>query len=152
MDLSAATLEVLTLPPAEAQTRWTAERPRFDQLVINLRAAAPAQSPATPAAAASAPELDFDIGLQSRAFGQAGAAGQSRFNPSLSARLDVFQAWRGGRTTFRLQPFVRYDGTDSERTHADLRDAYVTVIGDSWDFHAGVRRVTKQLRYGARDL
>jgi hypothetical protein len=36
-------LEMLTQPPAAAQSRWNVERGRFDQLVIDLRATSPSQ-------------------------------------------------------------------------------------------------------------
>ncbi len=38
-------LEILALPPADAQTRWSTERSRLDQLVIDLRSVAPSQRP-----------------------------------------------------------------------------------------------------------
>lgn len=46
---------------------------------------------------------------------------------------------------FTLTPFFRYDAEDSERTHFDLREAYLLLYGDvganQWEFRLGVDRV-----------
>ena len=48
-------------------------------------------------------------------------------------------------TSFTFTPFYRYDAGDSERTHADVRDAYVLMYGDlgddEWELRLGVDRV-----------
>lgn len=38
-------------------------------------------------------------------------------------------------------PFIRADGRDDERTHADIREAYLRYIGDDWEVLAGINRV-----------
>lgn len=38
-------------------------------------------------------------------------------------------------------PFARIDDQDDERTHADLREAYVQWIGDAWEVRAGLGKV-----------
>jgi hypothetical protein len=40
-----------------------------------------------------------------------------------------------------VTPFARVDATDPRRTHADLREAYYSHLGDGWELHAGARRV-----------
>ena len=44
-----------------------------------------------------------------------------------------------------LAPFLRYDGADPSRTHADLREAYLLLFGelgdDEWELRLGVDRV-----------
>lgn len=48
-------------------------------------------------------------------------------------------------TSFTVTPFYRYDSTDSRRTHADLREAYILTYGDwsenSWELRVGFDRV-----------
>ena len=50
----------------------------------------------------------------------------------------------GGRS-FTLAPFLRYDGGDPDRTHADLREAYLLLFGDvgdhRWELRLGIDRV-----------
>ena len=47
--------------------------------------------------------------------------------------------------SFTLTPFFRYDAGDPDRTHADLREAYLLLYGDigedEWEFRLGVDRV-----------
>lgn len=47
--------------------------------------------------------------------------------------------------SFNFSPFFRYDNSDSERTHADIREAYVLMFGDvgnsEWEFRLGVDHV-----------
>ena len=47
--------------------------------------------------------------------------------------------------SFTLSPFWRYDSADSERTHADLREAYLLLFGElgegEWEARLGVDRV-----------
>lgn len=48
-------------------------------------------------------------------------------------------------TSFTFTPFYRYDAEDPDRTHADVRDAYVLMYGDlgddEWELRLGVDRV-----------
>ncbi len=48
-------------------------------------------------------------------------------------------------TSFTFTPFYRYDAGDPDRTHADVRDAYVLMYGDlgddEWELRLGVDRV-----------
>ena len=47
--------------------------------------------------------------------------------------------------TFILTPFFRFDGADSRRTHADLREAYLLLFGEigdgGWEARLGIDRV-----------
>ena len=99
------------------------------------------------AADAEAQTLDFSGDLstqaqwypQSPAFaGQRSATGGLVLEPTLYG--DVAE-----RTGFTLTAFYRYDSADAERTHADLREAYVLTFGDwdenSWELRLGVDRV-----------
>ena len=99
------------------------------------------------AAGAEAQTLDLSGDLstqaqwypQSPAFaGQRSATGGLVFEPTLYG--DVAE-----RTSVTVTAFYRYDSTDSRRTHADLREAYVLTFGDwdetSWELRLGVDRV-----------
>ncbi|MCP5368211.1 MAG: hypothetical protein H6907_16380 [Hyphomicrobiales bacterium] len=57
------------------------------------------------------------------------------FQPEL--RADFFDG--AGRLT--IIPYLRVDQTDRERSHLDLREAYVQYLGDSWDVLAGLGKV-----------
>ncbi|MEQ8861088.1 MAG: SPOR domain-containing protein [Pseudomonadales bacterium] len=84
---------------------------------------------------------DIDVGLQTRTYPQRGLDGQDRFQPSVSVRLEYHRAWDDGRSSATLTPFLRLDAEDDERSHADLREAFYTRVGDAWEVHAGVRQI-----------
>ena len=93
--------------------------------------------------AARAPEqtLDFDVAGQARSFVREGIDGQSRFHPSLRARLEYQRSWADERNAVKLTPYYRYDAEDSARTQFDLREAFFSRVGDSFDVHVGVKQV-----------
>ncbi|MFW6094236.1 MAG: hypothetical protein ACODAC_09705 [Pseudomonadota bacterium] len=84
---------------------------------------------------------DVETGVQSRTFVERGVAGQDRLQPSVSVRLEHRRAWDDDRSRFTFTPFLRLDGLDDERTHADVRELYFTRVGDDWELHAGARQV-----------
>ena len=99
------------------------------------------------AASAEAQTLDFsgDLSLQGRWYpesplfpGQRSSTGGLVAEPTLYADL-------AKTTSVTLTAFYRYDSADSQRTHADLREAYVLTYGDwdenSWELRLGVDRV-----------
>ena len=99
------------------------------------------------AACAEAQTLDLsgDLSLQGRWYPQSPAFPDQRsgtgglvLEPTLYG--DVAQ-----RTSVTVTAFFRYDTADSQRTHADLREAYVLTYGDweenSWELRLGVDRV-----------
>lgn len=45
------------------------------------------------------------------------------------------------REQFEFTPFLRLDGRDQRRTHADIRELYWRHIDDNWEMLAGVSRV-----------
>jgi len=98
---------------------------------------------AAPAAAPRDVEVytDVDLGLQTRTYPERGSAGQDRFQPSVSARLEYHRAWDDGRSSLTFTPFLRLDAEDDERTHADLRELFVTRLGNDWELHAGFRQI-----------
>ena len=101
----------------------------------------------TGAASAGAQTLDFsgDLSLQGRWYpqspafpGQRSSTGGLVVEPTLYGEI-------AQRTSFTLTPLYRYDSADSQRTHADLREAYLLTHGDwgesFWELRLGFDRV-----------
>jgi len=121
-------------PAAEAQP---ADEER--QRVARRRASAVAEP--EPAGSGAEVYADVDLGLQTRTYAERGRTGQDRFQPSVSARLAYHRSWDDGRSSLTFTPFLRLDAEDDERTHADLRELYVTRLGNDWELHAGFRQI-----------
>ena len=99
-------------------------------------------SPSSPPLSPSVQQdFDIDLALESRAYAHEGLADQARWHPSSSLSLRWHRSWNGGQRSFTATPFFRYDLEDDKRTHADLRDLYLSFVGNDWELHAGVRRV-----------
>lgn len=60
---------------------------------------------------------------------------------SLVAAPEVDWRSANGRHRLSFDPFLRFDGTDGERTHFDLREASWRYLGDDWELLLGVDRV-----------
>ena len=84
---------------------------------------------------------DLDLGLQTRSYFDRGLEGQSRFQPSLSARVDFYRAWDDESQSLTVSPFVRLDSRDDERTHFDLRELFWSRVADDWELHLGFKQV-----------
>lgn len=61
--------------------------------------------------------------------------------PSIAFEPEVDWTSEEGNYQARFAPFVRLDGRDSERTHGDIREAYLRYIADDWEVLAGINRV-----------
>ena len=61
--------------------------------------------------------------------------------PSVAVEPEMDWASNDGGFQGRLVPFLRVDGRDGERTHADIREAFVRHIGDGWEALVGLNRV-----------
>ena len=98
-------------------------------------------------AGAEAQDIDFsgDVSLQGRWFpespafpGQRSVAGGVVVEPTL-------YAVSAQGTSFTFAPFYRYDSADSQRTHADVRQAYLLTYGEwgenGWELRLGLDRV-----------
>jgi hypothetical protein len=96
-----------------------------------------------PSAVAGELELGGAIGFEARAFPESPAfPGQFKhFQPSISFEGDV--RWENDARNVQavLVPFYRVDSQDGERTHGDLREAYVRYIGDEFDVMVGLGKV-----------
>ena len=99
------------------------------------------------AAGAEAPAVDLsgELRLQGRGYPQSPAFPDQRSgNGALVVEPTLYWEAAPG-TSFTLTPFYRYDSADSQRTQADLREAYMLVHGDwgrdSWELRLGLDRV-----------
>ena len=90
-------------------------------------------------------EFSGRINLESRWFPEAGAhSGQRSHASGFVAVPKLYLEDAAGRS-LTLAPFFRYDNTDSRRTHADLREAYLLLFGaigaGEWELRAGIDQV-----------
>jgi len=84
-------------------------------------------------------DFDAEVGLESRYFFEEGINEQNKFHGSLKGEL-TYQ-YSSGNSDFEVIAFARYDEQDSERSHADLREASWTYVGNNWELKAGVSKV-----------
>ena len=101
----------------------------------------------TGAAGAGAQTLDFsgDLSLQGRWYPQSPAFPDQRSSTGGLVVEPTLYGEIAQRTSFTLTPLYRYDSGDSQRTHADLREAYLLTHGDwgesFWELRLGFDRV-----------
>ena len=84
-------------------------------------------------------DIDAEVGVETRYFFEEGLNEQNKFHSSLRGEL-TYQ-YSSGNSDFEVIAFARYDEQDSERSHADLREASWTYVGNSWELKAGVSKV-----------
>ena len=99
------------------------------------------------AAIAEAQTLDWrgDASFQARWYPQSPAfPGQRSATAGLVVEPTLYAETAQG-TSFTLTPLYRYDSADSERTHGDLREAYLLMFGEwgenAWELRLGLDRV-----------
>ena len=85
------------------------------------------------------------VSLEGRWYLQSGAfLGQSAHASGVAAEAEFYLEDTEGRGV-TLTPFFRYDSADPRRTHVDLREAYLLLLGqignDEWELRLGVDRV-----------
>lgn len=112
-------------------------------LLLVLALPLQAVAAASPFARDTGPRSEFDasVTLQLRDFPDEGLLGERRVHPSLALEFEYFREWNQGADSFTLVPFLRYDVRDDRRTRGDLREAFLTHVGDGFEIHAGLRRV-----------
>lgn len=97
-------------------------------------------------ALSSAPSIALDwsleAGIEGRRFIEE-AAYPKQVDDQWSLSLQPEMVWdsEGGNGRFTLTPFYRYDHADSERTHADIREAMYMTWDGQWEVRAGIGRV-----------
>lgn len=82
-----------------------------------------------------------EAALEAWAFSSDGAQGQARENVAGRLSISLWKTFNGGNDTLSITPFVRIDGTDSTRSHADLREAAWVHPAGSLELRAGIRQV-----------
>ena len=90
-------------------------------------------------------ELSGSLDLDGRWHPQRGDHPGQRAHASGFAAEPKLHLKGAGEWSLTVAPFVRYDGADSRRTHADLREAYFLTYGaigeGEWELRLGVDRV-----------
>ena len=109
-----------------------------------------AEEPADQEDAAATPwiayhEFTGSLGVESRWYPKSAAyPGQRSHAGGFVAEPELHLEDAAGRI-FTFVPFFRYDAGDSERTHFDVREAYMLLFGDvgdnQWELRLGVDRV-----------
>ena len=99
------------------------------------------------AAGADAGALDVsgDLSLQTRWYPQSPAFPDQRSGTGGLVVEPTLYGEFSPTASFTLTALYRYDSADSQRTHADLREAYLLMYGDweenSWELRLGLDRV-----------
>lgn len=91
---------------------------------------------------ASAMSYDGSVELEQRYFFD-NTPGDPEGRGQLSGRLEMefFQDWDNGDQQLVVEPFVRLDSEDEERSHADIRQLIWSKLGTNYEFSAGIGRV-----------
>lgn len=85
--------------------------------------------------------LRGEAALESWAFSSDGAQGQARENVAGSLSINLWKTFNDGHDTLSITPFARIDGTDSARSHVDLREAAWVHAAGNLELRAGIRQV-----------
>ncbi|MEX0300695.1 MAG: hypothetical protein AB3N28_16590, partial [Kordiimonas sp.] len=98
---------------------------------------------ATTSVVAGEVEVTGSIGAESRLFLQEGlyADQLKTFQGSLELEADI--RWQSDDRAWDVVviPYARLDAQDTERTHFDMREAYIRWTGDTWSVRAGLGKV-----------
>jgi len=90
-------------------------------------------------------ELSGNISVEGRLFGREPLyPGQERNNGSIAIAPEYYHEWPTGSragSSFIFSPFLRIDSADSERTHFDIRELNVLLVGGPWEFRLGIGKV-----------
>ena len=94
-------------------------------------------------AAAQEIELRGQIAFEPRLFLQSPADEDQFSGLQLSAFAEPEFRWRSGDRDTQVQftPFLRLDARDGERSHFDIREAYVRHVSGDFEFLVGLNRV-----------
>ena len=90
-------------------------------------------------------DLSGEISLQGRWHPESPAFADQRSGVGGLVLEPTLYAEAGSGTSFTFTPFYRFDSADPERTHGDLREAYLLTFGEwgevSWELRLGFDRV-----------
>ena len=94
------------------------------------------------APAADGGDLRAEIGVEGRVFFTAPAdPRQSGGDVSLRLQPEFYAEWNDRSTSVTFTPFGRLDSADDERTHWDIREAYLRHRSGDFETRIGVRKV-----------
>jgi len=65
----------------------------------------------------------------------------SQHDFSVVVAPEFYHEWDDGNQSLIISPFLRVDSEDSERTHADLREARWLIVEDDWELTLGIGKV-----------
>ncbi len=86
-------------------------------------------------------EISGSIAIEGRLFARPPLyEGQKRHSASVVAEPEYYAEW-DDQTSLTVAPFVRVDSADPERTHVDVRELYLRLVGDDWELGGGVGKV-----------
>ncbi len=86
-------------------------------------------------------EWSGSVSLEGLGFAEQGSeAIQERQAFSLSISPEYYKEWREGDMSLTFRPFYRYDETDDERTHFDIRELTWQMVANRWELRLGVRK------------
>lgn len=88
-------------------------------------------------------EWSGNMGIEGRGFWDDGQfAGQGdNLTGSVSFQPEFRHQWSNGNSGITFVPYARIDGTDDERTHADIRELYFLQVRDDIEFRVGINKV-----------
>jgi hypothetical protein len=61
--------------------------------------------------------------------------------PSFAVAPELYYEWADGDQSVLFSPFLRIDGEDDERTHADIRELQWLYVADDWELRTGIGKV-----------
>lgn len=83
-----------------------------------------------------------NIAVEHRYFPQqALISSQKDSNFSLSFQPEYYQSWNDDKQSITFTPFIRIDQSDSERTHADIRELLYQKVSNNWELRMGIGKV-----------
>jgi hypothetical protein len=86
-------------------------------------------------------ELSGYVSAEGRFFvNEATFQGQENISGSLAIAPELYHEWENG-SALTFVPYARLDGTDSERTHFDIRELNYLLLGETWELRIGVGKV-----------
>jgi len=90
--------------------------------------------------AQDAPEWSGRLSVEVRGFLVApDESGQPRMLVSPWLQPEYYRAWR--TQSLLVVPFVRFDPSDPERTHGDIRELLWRMVHDTWELRAGIGKM-----------
>ncbi len=82
-----------------------------------------------------------ETGVEYRFFKDPGEFGQSQNVLALHLSGEYYTSWNDDSDLFTFVPYLLIDQEDSERTHADIREALWVHVDEFWELRTGITRV-----------